>query len=131
MKKQGILNSQIASVLAELGHTDTIVIADCGLPIPNDVKRIDISLKLGTPSFLETLTAVIDDMKIEKITLANEILRENAKVNEAIEKLLPDTPITYVDHEQFKQLTHHAKAIIRTGETTPYANIILHSGVIF
>lgn len=126
-----MLNSEIAGVLAELGHTDTIVIADCGLPIPNGVKRIDISLKLGTPSFLETLAAIIDDMEVEKITLASEICSQNLQIKEEIERMLPDIPAAYVEHEQFKQLTQGAKAIIRTGETTPYANIILHAGVIF
>lgn len=41
MKKNGILNSDISKVLADLGHTDYIVIGDCGLPIPNQVKKID------------------------------------------------------------------------------------------
>ncbi|WP_458414276.1 D-ribose pyranase [Schinkia sp. CFF1] len=131
MKKKGILNSQISAVLAELGHTDTIVIADCGLPISSGVKRIDIALKFGTPGFVETLAAVIDDMEVEQITLANEICTKNVIVKQEIEKLLPNKPTTYVDHEQFKQLTKNAKAIIRTGETTPYANIILQAGVIF
>lgn len=131
MKKKGILNSSIASVLAKLGHTDTIVIADCGLPIPDDVKRIDISLTLGNPTFIETLAAVIDDMEIEKITLASEIKKYNANVHNEITKLLPNVEKAYVDHEQFKQLTKNAKAVIRTGEITPYANIILHAGVIF
>lgn len=131
MKKKGILNSSIASVLAKLGHTDTIVIADCGLPIPDVVKRIDISLTLGNPTFIETLAAVIDDMEIEKITLASEIKKYNANVHNEITKLLPNVEKAYVDHEQFKQLTKNAKAVIRTGEITPYANIILHAGVIF
>ncbi|RKO62361.1 ABC-type ribose transport system, auxiliary component [Caldibacillus debilis GB1] len=53
MKKHGILNSEIAKVLADLGHTDTIVIADCGLPVPAGVKKIDLALELGKPSFLD------------------------------------------------------------------------------
>ena len=40
MKKQGILNSEIAKVLADMGHTDTLCIGDCGLPVPADVKKI-------------------------------------------------------------------------------------------
>ncbi|PAC67377.1 D-ribose pyranase, partial [Enterobacter cloacae] len=49
MKKNGILNSHIAKVLADLGHTDTIVIADCGLPIPEGPVKIDLALSIGTP----------------------------------------------------------------------------------
>lgn len=131
MKKNGILNSHIASVLAELGHTDTIVIADCGLPIPNGIKRIDLSLKLGVPSFLETLNTIIQDMEVEAATLATEIREKNPSINKSIEDLLAGKELTYVSHEQFKELTKHAKVVIRTGEATPYANIILQAGVIF
>lgn len=131
MKKHGILNSEIASVLASLGHTDTIVIADCGLPIPDGVKRIDLAVEIGKPSFLDVLQVVADDMAIEKVTLAEEVINNNAEVNKEIELKLIEPAFEYVSHEQFKEHTKKAKAIIRTGEATPYANVILHAGVIF
>jgi D-ribose pyranase len=129
MKKNGILNSEISKVLSEMGHTDTIVIADCGLPIPEDVKRIDLALKQGSPSFLEVLEALEADMEIEKVTLAEEIQDFNSDLEDVLKNKF--TEKEYVSHEEFKKLTHKAKAVIRTGEATPYANIILHSGVIF
>ena len=131
MKKHGVLNSEIASVLASLGHTDTIVIADCGLPIPDGVKRIDLAVEIGKPSFLDVLQVVADDMAIEKVTLAEEVINNNAEVNKEIELKLIGPAFEYVSHEQFKEHTKKAKAIIRTGEATPYANVILHAGVIF
>ncbi|PFV80830.1 MULTISPECIES: D-ribose pyranase [unclassified Bacillus (in: firmicutes)] len=131
MKKHGVLNSEIASVLASLGHTDTIVIADCGLPIPDGVKRIDLAVEIGKPSFLDVLQVVADDMAIEKVTLAEEVINNNAEVNKEIELKLIEPVFEYVSHEQFKEHTKKAKAIIRTGEATPYANVILHAGVIF
>ncbi|MCR6789245.1 MULTISPECIES: D-ribose pyranase [Bacillus cereus group] len=131
MKKHGVLNSEIASILASLGHTDTIVIADCGLPIPDGVKRIDLAVEIGKPSFLEVLQVVADDMVIEKVTLAEEVIINNAEVNKEIEQKLIEPAFEYVSHEQFKEHTKKAKAIIRTGEATPYANVILHAGVIF
>ncbi|EJS63952.1 D-ribose pyranase [Bacillus wiedmannii] len=131
MKKHGVLNSEIASVLASLGHTDTIVIADCGLPIPDGVKRIDLAVEIGKPSFLDVLQVVADDMAIEKVTLAEEFINNNAEVNKEIELKLIEPAFEYVSHEQFKEHTKKAKAIIRTGEATPYANVILHAGVIF
>ncbi|WP_188206814.1 D-ribose pyranase [Alkalibacillus aidingensis] len=130
MKKQGILNSEIASVLSRLGHTDEIVIADCGLPIPDGVQRVDLALIKGKPSFIETLKAVLDDMEVEHVTLAEEIKENNANVHEQIEDLHTGEK-TYVAHEEFKKLTKNAKVVIRTGETTPFANVILRSGVIF
>jgi len=131
LKKHGVLNSEIASVLASLGHTDTIVIADCGLPIPDGVKRIDLAVEIGKPSFLDVLQVVADDMAIEKVTLAEEVINNNAEVNKEIELKLIEPAFEYVSHEQFKEHTKKAKAIIRTGEATPYANVILHAGVIF
>ena len=67
MKKAGILNSDISRVLSYLGHTDTICIGDCGLPIPDEVERIDLALCFGEPTFMRTLEIVAADMKIEKI----------------------------------------------------------------
>ena len=44
MQRHGILNSHIAKVLADLGHTDTICIADCGLPVPESIQQMDIPM---------------------------------------------------------------------------------------
>lgn len=131
MKRQGILNSHISEVLSRLGHTDTIVIADCGLPIPDETIRIDLSLKQGTPNFMDTLKVLLEDMVVEKITLAEEIHEKNPEVKQEIVDLFEHSMITYIPHEEFKKQTKQAKAVIRTGEITPYANIILHAGVTF
>ena len=133
MKKAGILNSDISRVLSYLGHTDCIAIGDCGLPIPDEVERIDLALKFGVPSFMETLATVAEDMKIEKIVLASEIKTQNPKVLAEIEELFAgqNMEVQFVSHVELKALTHDCKAVIRTGETTPYANVILQSGCIF
>lgn len=132
MKKHGILNSEISKVLADLGHTDQITIGDCGLPVPSNVKKIDVSLSQGFPKFIEVLKVVLEDMKIEKVILAEEIKKENANQLEAIKlHLEDDVEIEFVSHEDFKQQTQESKAVIRTGEITPYSNIILQSNVTF
>lgn len=132
MQKIGILNSSIAKVLADLGHTDTIVIGDCGLPVPAGVPKIDLALKLGTPSFMEVVSEVAKYMEIEKVEVAAEIQEKNTGVYEALKELFPQQKwIIDENHEAFKAATAKAKVVIRTGEITPYANIILHSNVIF
>lgn len=135
MKKHGILNSSISRVLSSMGHTDTIAIGDCGLPIPDGPERIDLALTMGVPGFIETLKAVSDDMKIEKIQLAEEIKTENPEILREIMELFDQLEtgfnIEYLTHSQLKESTKQCKAVIRTGETTPYANIILQSGCIF
>lgn len=133
MKRAGILNSDISRVLSYMGHTDTICIGDCGLPIPDEVERIDLALKFGVPTFMETLRVVKEDMKIEKIVLATEIKEQNKKVLKEIEELFEGDGIEveFVPHVVLKGHTKSCKAVIRTGETTPYANVILQSGCIF
>lgn len=132
MKKNGILNSEISKVLSELGHTDQIVISDCGLPVPEGVKKIDIALKFDTPSFIETFESVLNDMKVEKVILAEEIKTQNKKREDQVIQLIGENvDCEYLAHKRFKELTKNTKAIIRTGERTPFANIILQSGVIF
>ncbi|ADI28170.1 MULTISPECIES: D-ribose pyranase [unclassified Geobacillus] len=131
MKKRGILNKELNTLLASLGHTDTIVIADCGLPIPNEQARIDLSLVKGFPPFLSVLDAVMDELETEAVVLAEEIKDENPDLYERIKQRMDGVPVQFVPHEQFKAMTKQAKAVIRTGEATPYANIILRSGVSF
>lgn len=135
MKRNGILNSDISRVLSYMGHTDRICIGDCGLPIPDETERIDLAVKFGQPTFVEVLKEVGKDMKIEKIILAEEINEKNPKVLTEITEYFADADvmpeIEFVPHVELKALTKDCKAVIRTGETTPYANIILQSGCIF
>ena len=133
MKKNGILNSDISRVLSYMGHTDQIAVGDCGLPIPDETERIDLALAFGIPTFMQTLEIVAQDMKIEKIILAEEIKTQNPEVLSQIEALFDGQNIesVFVSHTELKAKTKECKAVIRTGETTPYANIILQSGCIF
>lgn len=131
MKRYGILNSHIAQALADLGHTDYIVIADAGLPIPDGVKKIDLAIKAGFPTFIDVVNAVEEDMIIEKVIIASEIEAGNPEHADYLKGKFADAEIENVSHEEFKQLTKQAKAVIRTGEITPYANCILQSGVFF
>lgn len=146
MKRHGILNSEISRVLSYMGHTDRICIGDCGLPIPEETERIDLALKFGQPSFMEVLKEVASDMKIEKIILAEEIKEKNPEILSEINHLFgifetgcetgcrkeeANIEVEFVSHTELKNLTRGCEAVIRTGETTPYANIILQSGCIF
>ena len=131
MKKNGIINSQLSRVVAEMGHKDSLSVADCGLPIPQEVERVDLSLTKGYPKFLEILKAVLKDLVVEKAILAQEIKEKSPELEREIIELLPDIEIEYIPHAEFKQETHNSRAVVRSGETIPYANIILISGVDF
>lgn len=131
MKKIGILNQPISSVIAGLGHTDTLVIADAGLPIPSGTQRIDLALTEGIPTFLDTVRAVLTEMEVEQAIVAEEMLDASPQVYKALKELLGDVPIETVTHLAFKERTRSARAAIRTGEFSPYANAILTAGVVF
>lgn len=139
MKKKMLLNSEISYVISKMGHTDSLTIGDCGLPVPDAVKRIDLAVTKGIPEFISVLSAVLDELSIEKVILASEIINSSPamhgqildKIKEAEKSEKRTIEIEYVAHEEFKKRTENSKAVIRTGEFKPFSNIILISGVTF
>lgn len=135
MRKGRLLNSEINYIISKMGHKDSITICDAGLPIPSKVNRIDIALENGTPSFLKTLEVILEELKIEEVVIAKETEEISTdlytKLLILLEKKCGKINISKVSHEKLKEITKESKSIIRTGECTPYANIILKSGVVF
>lgn len=139
MKRGILLNSKISSVISTMGHTDGLTICDAGLPIPDSTERIDLALKAGIPSFSDVLTTVLEELCVERILLAEEIKDKNRSEYSDILHILKQyeiksgfkVKIGFTSHEDFKNETSSTRAIIRTGEIKPYANIILYSGVVF
>jgi D-ribose pyranase len=132
MKRLGHLNRDIARVLARMGHTDSLVIADCGLPLPEAVECIDVALALGDPPLLQVLETILADFKVERAVFAEEVREHNRAIADRASSLAGcGIRVDFVPHRRLKRLTHRARAVIRTGEATAYANVILHSGVIF
>lgn len=127
MLKTEILNAPLLGALAQLGHTDTVVIADCGLPLPAGPNIIDLALVPGLLSFEQVLEVLCRNLVIETSTLATEA--KTGEVQELCQRhgLEPN----FISHEQLKAALPQAKVIVRTGEVTPYANLILHCGVAF
>ena len=131
MKKRGILNHELAELVALMGHGDMLVIADAGLPIPPDVRRIDLAVTAGVPRFLNVLNTVLQELQVERAVVAREMTTRSARLYGELGKSLGATRVDEVSHEEFKQMMRRARAVVRTGEVTPYANIILFSGVTF
>lgn len=129
MLKKGILNPQMANLLAATGHKDYVVVSDAGLPMPLNVERIDLAWKPGEPKYLDVLNEVLENIVVEKVILAEELKTVSPKMHEQILELLPkDIEFEYVPHVQLKEKTKSARGIIRTGEFTPYPSIILVAG---
>ncbi len=133
MKKGKCLNSEVSYVISKMGHFDCIAIGDAGLPIPPGTQRIDLAVTYGVPSFQEVLEAVMSELKIQKMTIASEMKEQNEELYGYMLEVARSNEIavTEVAHEQFKKETCSCKAVIRTGECRPYANVILESGVVF
>lgn len=131
MKKIGTLNQPISEVIAGMGHGDMLVIGDAGLPIPPNVRRIDLALTAGVPAFLQTLEVILSELQVEAAIVANETVAVSPVIFNGIKAAIKAIPSSMVSHEDFKLLTRQAVAVVRTGECTPYANIILKAGVTF
>ncbi len=132
MRSEGLLHAELLRVVAAMGHTDMLVIADCGLPIPVGVPVIDLALVPGVPAFLEAVAAALEELVIEEGIVASEQRDVSPQLASELEAIWPDnTPLRRVPHDRFKKLSEDAVAIVRTGEFTPYANVILVGGVPF
>lgn len=131
MKKDRILNAELIRLISSLGHTQTLVIGDAGLPVPKGVPCIDLSVVQGVPSFRDLLAAVAGELVVESAVYAEEADEKNPEIVSFIRRTLPDIPLAVVPHEKFKQMTKDSMGIIRTGECSAYANIILVGGVNF
>ena len=134
MKKTAVLNSHISQAISTLGHYDLLTINDAGMPIPNDDKRIDVAVTKGLPRFIDVLENVLTEVEIQKIYLAEEIKTHNSKQLKAIKQLINEhVIIEFIPHSKMKEMLQSPlnKGNIRTGETTPFSNIILESNVTF
>lgn len=134
MKKTPLLNIALSRLIASLGHGDILLIGDAGLPVPAGVELIDLALTPGIPDFASTLRIVLTEMQVESHVLAEEILQHQPPGLTAVEQLTAQGELgarRLLSHEEFKQLSLSARAIVRTGECQPYSNIALVAGVTF
>ncbi|KRN77330.1 D-ribose pyranase [Weissella minor] len=134
MRKTNLLNTKLSAAISEIGHTQWLSIGDSGLPIKDDGRKIDLSVIRGLPAFIDVLAATLSEMKVQKVYLAEEIKTENPDQLKAIEGLLDaDVEVVWVTHDELKGMTRDDNniATVRTGETTPFSNIVLESNVDF
>lgn len=131
MLRSGIINPHLLAGLARLRHTDAVVIADAGLPIPSSVPAVDLTLVYGQPRFEDVLRAVAETLVVEGAVAAQEARGTAAEdwIRSAV-----NGPLSFVPHDGsggFKDVAATAQLIVRTGEDTPYANVVLRCGVPF
>ena len=131
MKKTPLLHAELSRLVASLGHGDAVVVADAGLPAPPGTTVIDLALTRGVPSFAQVLDTLLSEMQVERAEHAAEMLERSPQVAALLRRALPGVPLSAVSHASFKQRCTIARAVVRSGECTPYANVILFAGVVF
>ncbi|MDN3286787.1 D-ribose pyranase [Streptomyces thermocarboxydus] len=129
MKKHGILNRHLSGALAELGHTDGVLVCDAGMPIPDGPRVVDLAFLAGVPSFAQVLEGLLGELAVEGATAAEEVRDANPAAAALMSGHFPD--LAYVPHERLKELTSGARLVVRTGEASPYANVLLRCGIFF
>ena len=134
MKKTPLLNVALSRLIAGLGHGDILVIGDAGLPVPPGVELVDLALTPGIPDFTSVLRVVLSEMQVERHVLAEEVFQAAPPGLVEVEALHAAGVLgerQRLRHSEFKALSQRAKAVVRTGECTPYSNIALVAGVTF
>ena len=132
-RNHATLNAQLARVISEVGHTDLIVVTDAGLPIPQQVERVDLALTEGVPAFLEVVDTILAELEVEAATVPAEIAEKSPEMLDHLRSRLEPRgiPLTLIPHVEFKARTSEARAAVRSGEFTPYANVLLQAGVVY
>jgi D-ribose pyranase len=129
MLRNGILNPQILSLLARVRHTNRLVIADRGFPFWPELETVDISLIDGVPTVLQVLEAVLANFDTDQAYMAQEFRAENTPETQAsFASALRNVPLSFEPHVEFKKRVPGSIGLIRTGDVTQYANVILVSG---
>ena len=132
-RNDATLNAQLSRVISEMGHTDQLVVTDAGLPIPAGVERVDLAVRANLPRFLDVLDTVLEELSVEGAVISEEIKQHSPEMLEELTARLSARGVTaaFVPHEDFKAATTGARAAVRSGEFTPYANVLLTAGVVY
>lgn len=129
MKEVGTVNRGIARIISEQGHSDLLMVVDAGFAIPKEPEVVDISLGVNKPMVVEVLAELRKFYSVEKIIMANQTRIVNPTLFAAISTSFGENiPVETIEHSELKQLSKTVKAVIRTGDFTAYANVILVSG---
>ena len=128
MKRGGILHPALCHLLASTGHTDYFTVCDRGFPVPTGPERIDLAVVDGIPTVLDVLRAIYAEWSIDRVLVTEEMTAVSPQRVSELTELLGNVPLESISHLELKRLASTARATVRTGDTVPYANIIVVSG---
>lgn len=132
-----ILSPELLKVLMEMGHGDTIVIGDGNFPAASNAQRL---VRLDGHGVSEVLDAILKLMPLDTYVKTPVSLMDNGdsenrppiwkEYEEIIKKNEGEKEIELIERFAFYTRAKNAYAIIATGETAIYANVILQKGVV-
>ena len=130
MKNGKVLNSELSYAIGSMGHGDFMIVCDAGFPIPSDAWRIDLALVQDVPDLETVLTAISQELIVEKVSYAMEMIENNPPLLAKVKRIFPDSEHSPIPHAQIlSEIAAQAKVIVRTGAFDPWGNILLYSGV--
>lgn len=129
MRPNGLWHPGLLAHLAGVGHGQTVVVADPGLGVPRGVPTIDLVWAADEPRFLPVLAAVMGELVVEAAAVAEEL--SESYLLDGLTKHLGGVVLSRIPHHDLKLRAAEASVVVRTGETTPYANVVLTAGVPF
>lgn len=123
-----LLNPELAALARRVGHTQMLIVCDRGFPVPQGLPLgvLDLSVTADVPTVPQLLNALLPELPHDRIIVARE-MREKSPKRFRWHRAQP-APVEVHPHQHFKHLTREAVACIRTGDATPYANIIIVGG---
>ena len=127
MKRQGVINQPLSNALAGLGHGDYFLLCDAGFPIPEHVERIDLALSFNVPTMKQCLKAILDEIVVQKVTIAEEMAGLNAEGDAYICSIFKNQELLKVPQVKLVELAQDAKFIVRSGELACYSNVLLEA----
>jgi D-ribose pyranase len=128
VKRGGILHPGLNRVLSETGHTDILTICDRGFPVPSGPERLDLALVDDLPTVVDVLSAIHAEFVIDCVIVTEEMAQASPERFEALQTAFSDLRFMIVTHARFKEICPESRAVIRTGDTAPYANVMIVSG---
>ena len=133
-----ILTPELLKIMMEMGHGDEIVIGDGNYPAASTAKRL---VRLDGHGVCEILDAMLKFMPLDTYVDEPVFLMEKTPGDDAdtsiwnqyraiVDKNQPDVKIGHIERFAFYDRARQAYAVVATGETALYANIILKKGVV-
>ncbi len=131
-----VLSLDLLKVLMEMGHSDEIVIADGNFPGASLAKNL---IRLDGHGAAEILEAILQlfplDTYEKPVYLMEKVQGDKVETpiwNEykTIVSKYKDVEVAYLERYEFYERAKKAYAIVMTGESALYANVLLKKGVV-